>query len=162
RRQDDELVAGEAARQEVQPGGATRPVEGERLADRGRRGPMVDSQGQQSHGVAILSAARAAPWAVRSLSASTPTQAKTPKGKARRVQATIVGTTMPRPRTPGRNRAWSKTAKTSHIDSALRTLGSVQRITWAVAVESPWPRAATLSTMPISSPKVKSGKAIVI
>src|SRR6516225_3046477 len=85
RRQDDELVAGEGARQEVQPGGATRPVEGERLADRGRRGPMVDSQGQQSHGVAILSAARAAPWAVRSLSASTPTQAKT-----RKVKATIV------------------------------------------------------------------------
>ena len=69
-----------------------------------------------------------APWAVGSRSASTPTQVKT-----RNAKATIVSTIMLRPRIAGRNRACSSTAKTSHITSALRTFGSVQRITCAEA-----------------------------
>ena len=88
-RQDHELVAGEGLRQEVEPGGVLGPVEGQRLADRGRRGPVVDPQSQQSHGVLILSTVvvLGAPWAVGSRSASTPTQVKTKKPKA-----TIVST----------------------------------------------------------------------
>src|SRR5262249_22818782 len=103
RGQDHQLVAGEGACEEIQPRDAFRPVEGERLAHRGRRGPVIDTQGQQSHGVVNLPAARAAPWTVGSLRASTPTQVKTRKEKA-----TIVRTIRLRPRMAGRNRAWSR------------------------------------------------------
>ena len=65
-------------------------------------------------------------------SASTPTQVNTKKAKA-----TIVRTITLLPRIAGRNRAWSKTAKTSHIKRALNTLGSVHRSMCAVVVVFP-------------------------
>src|SRR5271166_2170169 len=97
-----------------------RAVAGQRLADAGRRGAVIDTQSEQSHGV--LPAVRPTPWAVGSWSASIPTQVKTRKAKA-----TIVSTTTLRPRRAGRNRACKSTAKTSHMPRALRTFGSVQR-----------------------------------
>src|SRR5581483_9128045 len=95
RREDHRLVAREGPRQGLQPRGAPRALEGQRLADRGRRGSVIDSHGEQSHGVVTLPApfAVTAPWAVGSRSASTPTQVKT-----RNPKATIVSTIMLRPR----------------------------------------------------------------
>src|SRR5271166_4011509 len=150
---DHELVAGKGLRERFQPPGVFGFVERQRLAHAGRRGAMIDPHGQQSHG--CPPAVRAAPWAVGNLSASIPTHVNTRKAKA-----TIVSTITLRPRKAGRNRACRSAAKTSHMPRALTTLGSVQlRVN---AVSGPRLRGFTLKIMPIRSPKVSRGKAMVM
>src|SRR5271157_2291360 len=151
--EDHELVAGKGLGERFQPPGVFWFVKRQGLAHAGRRGAMIDPHGQQSHG--CPPAIRAAPWAVGNLSASIPTHVNTRKAKA-----TIVRTITLRPRKAGRNRACRSTAKTNHMPRALTTLGSVQlRVN---PVSGPRLRAFTLRIMPIRSPKVSRGKAMMM
>src|SRR5205807_701862 len=120
-REHGELVAGEGSRQGVEPVGALAVIEGQGLAHRGGRRPVIDPDGQQLHSALPAAAAavdRLPPCPVCSPSTSTPTHVNT-----RKANATIVRIMTPRPRIAGRKRAWSRMAKTSHIARALTTLG---------------------------------------
>ena len=68
-------MPGKVCERASRPRGAPRAVEGQGLADRGRRGTVIHPHGQQSHGVVTLPASLAVtePWAVGSRSASMPT-----------------------------------------------------------------------------------------
>ena len=79
-----------------------------------------------------------------------------------KVKATIVSTITLRPRMAGQNRACKSTAKTSHMRSALTTFGSDHLRTCSARAPVPEPRIVRLRIMPIKSPKVKRGNAIVI
>ena len=152
-REDHELVAGERPGQGVEPPGVLGPVEGQGLADGGGRGAVVDPQSEQPHGTlpAVLDGAVGR----GELRASTPTQANTRKAKA-----TIVRTITLRPRIAGRNRAWSRHREHQPHPQGADDLGigPAEREPRPSAT----PRAFTLSTMPIRSPNVSRGNAIVI
>lgn len=63
-RENREFTVGESAREEIKPGRQFGLIKGEGLTKGSRRGSVIDADGQQSHGLAILPAGQAEPWAV--------------------------------------------------------------------------------------------------
>ena len=115
---------GKAASERVEPLVAARAFEGQGLADRGRRGVVVDPHGQQPHGPLPVAPARlgGTPWAVGK-SRSTPTQVK-----IRNAKATTVSSITRRPRIAAETGRAARPRRTAHKPTALRTFGSFQPI----------------------------------
>jgi hypothetical protein len=101
-RENDTLMVRKRARNELETSAEFRPIKGKHLTNRGRCRPVVNANGQQSHGMFTLSnvVVLKEPWVVGNRKASTPTQVNTKKAKA-----TIVRIITLLPRIAGRNRA---------------------------------------------------------